>query len=81
MVCSISCPHPVRRRNAEGKIFSLFTAKILLNHETHERHETSSGDRPVTPYRLCVRNALVADTRSSATRALVNFHSWGTARP
>ena len=49
MVCSISCPHPVRRRNAEGKIFSLFTAKILLNHETHERHETSSGDRPVTP--------------------------------
>jgi len=31
------------------KIRILFTVKILLNHETHEIHETSKGDQPVAP--------------------------------
>jgi hypothetical protein len=50
--------------------------KILLNHEIHEIHETSRGDRP-SPYRLRMRNALVADTRASATSFIYFGHSWG----
>jgi hypothetical protein len=52
----------------DASLLDFFTVKILLNHETHERHEKNVLC-VFAPLRLCVRNALVS----------ANFHSWGAA--
>ena len=53
--------------------------KILLNHEIHET-VGATGRSPYpdrSPYRLRMRNALVADIRASATSCVYFGHSWG----